>query len=61
MIRTATAVMSDSSKVCPVSNHPASVAMATTMTIGTKIADTRSARCSIGALRVCASSTSRAI
>ncbi len=61
MIRVVTAAVKATSKGAPAISHPANAARARTMTMGTKTADTRSARRCTWALPVCASSTSRAI
>ena len=61
MISTATAAVNASRRRAPASSQPASVARATTMTIGTKTAETRSASRCTGALPDWASSTSAAI
>ena len=61
MIRTATAAVNASFAEWPVRSHAASVVSAITNTIGTKIADTRSASRCTGAFDPCASATRRAI
>ena len=61
MISTATAAVNAASAGCPAASHPISVTMAIPMTTGTKTAEIRSASRCTGALRACASDTSRAI
>ena len=61
MISTATAVVIANAGLAPSSSQKASVAAARASTIGTKMADTRSARRCTGALPVCASLTRRPI
>ena len=61
MIRTATPAVNAFDGVAPDASQPANVATATTITIGTKIAETRSASRWTGAFPDCACSTSRAI
>jgi hypothetical protein len=61
MMRTATAAVNAADAEAPNASQPTSVASEMTITIGTKIPDTRSARRCTGAFPDWASSTSRAI
>ena len=61
MISTATAAVNAALGGPPASSQPTSVSSANPITMGTKIADTRSASRATSALPLCASATSRAI